>query len=71
MSIEDIIAALQSSDRADLATIRTYIDWIKIRRRVHRRFYFRAHWIYHQKAPPILEGPRPVFRTHAGNAHWL
>jgi hypothetical protein len=45
MSTEDIIAALASSDRADLANIRHYIAWIRIRRKVNHHFYFQAHWI--------------------------
>lgn len=45
MTTDDIAAALASSHPADLALIRRYVEWIKIRRRVNSRFYFQAHWV--------------------------
>lgn len=72
MSIEDIVAALASSHGADLVNIRQYIAWIQIRRHVHHRFYFQAHWVYAKKEPAQLEQAlRSIFDTHAGNAHWV
>jgi hypothetical protein len=60
MTIEEIIAALMSSHRADLESIRTYITWIRIRRRIYARFYFQAHWLKEATKKPA-----------AIQAHWL
>jgi hypothetical protein len=69
--LEEIYAALLLARPDDLTEVRRYIEWIRIRRRVNDRFYFRAHWVYVKKAPPQLEEPTPLFGTHAGNAHWV
>ena len=45
MTIEDIMTALKGADQVELLNIRRYIQWIKIRRRVHQYFYLRAHWV--------------------------
>ena len=52
---EEIIIALALLGPDDLEAARRYIQWIKIRRKVTDRFYFRAHW---------LQGPRQ-------NYHWI
>lgn len=58
--INEIIAALLLSNPKDLAVIRKYIAWMKIRRAVNDRFYFRAHWV--QKTAPQLSARR---------VHWI
>ena len=60
MTIEEIIAALMSSHRADLESVRTYITWIRIRRRIYARFYFQAHWL-----------KKSTGQSPASRAHWL
>ena len=45
MSMDEIIAALLKTHRADLLNIRRYIAWMKIRRKVNNHFYLSAHWV--------------------------
>lgn len=46
MGIDDEIAkAVFDSNKADLRTILNYVRWVKVRRQIHHRFYFDAHWI--------------------------
>ena len=60
MTINEIIAALMASHRADLENIRTYITWIRLRRRIYARFYFQAHWLKDS-----------TWKPSASRAHWV
>lgn len=60
MTIDEIIAALMASHRADLESIRTYITWIQLRKRIYARFYFQAHWL-----KTVSQKQR------ASRAHWV
>lgn len=42
---DDISKAIFESHPSDLPIIRKYIQWVKIRRLIHHRFYFMAHWM--------------------------
>jgi len=42
---DEIITALLLLGPDDLEAARKYLRWIKVRRQVHNRFYFVAHWV--------------------------
>lgn len=42
---EQIAQAVFESHYEDLSTIRKYIAWVKLRRKVHHWFYPSVHWI--------------------------
>ena len=50
MGIDELLAkAICESHPEDLQTIRKYIEWVKVRRKVHYAFYPSAHWIRPQR----------------------
>lgn len=42
---EQLAQAIYESHPEDLQTIRKYIAWVKLRRKVHHAFYPSVHWI--------------------------
>lgn len=42
---DEIRRALIEVHSDDLPMIRSYVRWVRIRRKVTDRFYFKAHWI--------------------------
>lgn len=43
--INEIHRAMRQAHESDIPTIKQYIAWVVFRRRMHDRFYFRAHWV--------------------------
>lgn len=70
--VEEITAALLSAKPDDLEMARRYLKWLKMRRKINHRFYFRAHWVDHQKTPgKISQASKPLLEKHQYRAHWL
>jgi hypothetical protein len=42
---DDVYNALCGSHPEDIHKIRKYIAWVKMRRKIHHVFFFRAHWL--------------------------
>jgi hypothetical protein len=42
---EEIIATLALLGMDDIEAAKKYLQWITVRRKVNRRFYFSAHWV--------------------------
>jgi hypothetical protein len=46
---EEIVATLALLGMDDIELAKKYLDWIAVRRKINRRFYFAAHWIERPK----------------------
>jgi hypothetical protein len=43
--IDDIRTALLLANPKELEMFRRYLQWLLVRRKINKRFYFQAHWI--------------------------
>ena len=59
-TLDDIYAALLTSDAADIPAIKKYVIWVAARRRIQNYFYLQAHWVQ-----------RPELERPATSAHWI
>lgn len=44
-TINEIFIALLLAQPDDFEAARKYLQWIKVRRHIYKRFYFQAHWL--------------------------